>query len=161
MSLSFIMLYEYTYTCMNWQFKYVEVHSAWALNGKLRLGYCCGRQYGEPLECIYINFSVIWHSFSSCVCNQLAVCEIFAPGTSGVARILKLPGHRNCTLAKAARSGTDEITRSVEKKISLHFSVTRMGSHGTFAVSWRAWCCAELALFMLTLLHAPSTKFIH
>jgi len=80
---------------------------------------------------------------------------------SGIARILKFPVHRNCTLAKAARSGTDELARSMGKKFSLDFSVTRMGSRGTFMVSWRAWCSAELALFMLTLLHAPSTKFSH
>jgi len=61
----------------------------------------------------------------------------------------------------SAYTSDDEFAQSTEKKFSLHFSVTRMGSHGTFAVSWRAWCCAELALFMLTLLHAPSTKFIH
>ena len=81
--------------------------------------------------------------------------------SSGVARVLKLPGHRNCTLVKAARSGADELPRSTEINFGLHFSVTRMGSLGTFVVSWRAWCCAELALFMLTLLHALLTKFSH
>ena len=47
------------------------------------------------------------------------------------------------------------------EKIRLHFSVTRMGCLGTFAIIWRAWCYAQLALFMLTLLHAPLTKFSH
>jgi len=77
---------------------------------------------------------------------------------SGIARILKLSGHRNCTLVKAVCSGADELVQSAEKKFSLHFSVTRMGSHGTFVVSWRAWCCAELALFMLTLLTCTVDK---
>jgi len=78
------------------------------------------------------------------------------PRCSGVARILKLPGHRNCTLAKAVQRGASvsESARSAgKKKFSLHFSDTRMGSHGTFVVSWLTWRRTELALFVLTLLH--------
>jgi len=50
--------------------------------------------------------------------------------------------------------------RKAWKKIRLHFSVTKMGSHGTFMVCWRACCCAELALFMLILLHATLTNVV-
>ena len=42
----------------------------------------------------------------------------------------------------------------VHSKDEKYFSVTRIGSRGTFVVSWQAWCCEELALLMLTLLHA-------
>ena len=46
-------------------------------------------------------------------------------GSSGVARILKLPGHRDCMLPKAVHR---------EKFLPSFFLVTRMGSRGTFVL---------------------------
>ena len=54
---------------------------------------------------------------------------------SGVARILKLPGHRNCALAKAARSGADELARSTEKNLAFIF---QLPGWALMAPSWLA-----------------------
>jgi len=65
------------------------------------------------------------------------------------------------------------LRASAEKNFRLHFSVTKMGSRGTFMLRTAsnpclvrlagepAWLCAELALFMLALLCALSTEFSH
>ena len=88
------------------------------------------------------------HPYSSSHSNQTYRCQpwtrVATHWYSGVARILKLFGHRNCMLRIEARSA--------EKKIfCLHFLVTSMGSHGTFVLrtssnpclvrllSWWAW----------------------
>jgi len=55
--------------------------------------------------------------------------------SSGVARILKLPGHRNCTLAKAARSGTDELRKALKKILAFIF---QLPGWALMAHSWLA-----------------------
>jgi len=93
---------------------------------------------------------------------------IMAILSSGVARILMLPGHRSCTLPKAAYRGAHsffafifQLPGSWQDGLSWHLRASHCKQFLFSKVSWRAWHCAELALFMLALLRAPSTKFSH
>jgi len=49
----------------------------------------------------------------------------------------------------------------MEKIFAFIFQLTGWALVVLFVVSWRTWCCAELALFMLTLLNSPLTKLSH
>ena len=106
------------------------------------------------------------HPYSSSHSNQTYRCQpwtrVATHWYSGVARILKLFGHRNCMLRIEARSaeknflpsffsyqdGLSWYLRASHFKQSLLSEVTKLVS-------------LALALFMLALLHAPSTNFIH
>ena len=74
---------------------------------------------------------------------------------SGVARILKLPGHRNCTLAKAARSGADELARSAEKK-NLAF-IFQLPGWALMAPSWLAGEPGAVQNWLFSCDHAACT----
>ena len=59
--------------------------------------------------------------------------------TSGVARNVELAGHRqirtlHCRRQCMEERSADQSAQSVEIFFRLHFSVVRMGSHGTFVL---------------------------
>ena len=98
---------------------------------------------------------------NACACtSQLSYYKLTGCATasrSGVARI-----GTEVARAQELHAGEGSAKRCVvslsprearKKKFSLHYSDARMGSHGTFVVSWLTWRRTELALFVLTLLH--------
>ena len=87
---------------------------------------------------------------------QLGNSFFFSSGyTSGVPRILKSSWNRNCMLPKAAHRKFSPSFFRYQDGLLSHCKQSLLSK-----VSWRALLFAELAVFMLTLLHAPSTKLV-
>ena len=50
---------------------------------------------------------------------------------------------------------------SYQDELSWHLDASHCKQSLLSKASWRVWHCAELAVFMLALLHAQLTKFSH
>jgi len=63
-------------------------------------------------------------------------------GSSGIARILNLPGHRDCTLPKAVhREKFLPSFFSYQDGLSWHLCTSHCKQSLLSKVSWRAWHC--------------------
>jgi len=70
-------------------------------------------------------------------CISCVLCTM----TSGIARILKLPRHRGCTLSREARKNFSPSFFSYQDGLLWHLRTLHCKQPLLIKVSWRAWHC--------------------